>query len=596
MNIRDYLAGGKPLLFDGAMGTWYAVQPGRAEARCETANLRAPQEIAAIHRAYLEAGCKAIRTNTFDLSGDWKTAEEIIRAGCAIARPAAEPFGAFVFADLGPAPQNGPLSPAAHYRRQAEVFLAQGLTCFIAETLPSAEGIPELAQYLKERCPQSFLLVSFAAAPDGVTREGLSGRALFERAAALEGVDGVGFNCVSGPRHLLEFIRGLDLSLLNGKPLSVMPNAGYPTVLGRRVAYRGGADYFAELMADAAQSGASIVGGCCGTTPAHIARAAQALEGLPGRSPSLPAQPRAKAEVRPGLNRLRDKLAAGKRVIAVELDPPADDQADSFMEGVRALRAAGADAVTVADCPVGRPRGDSSLLACKIRRETGAEPLPHLTCRDRNLNATKALLLGLSMEGVHNVLLVTGDPIPTQDRDEVKSVFNFNSRKLTAYVSGLTDHGLSTPFQIFGALNLNAPNFAKQLELAREKEAAGAAGFLTQPVHSPRALDNLARAREALSGYILGGVFPIISHRNALFLNNEVAGVSVPEDIVKRYENLDREAAEALALELSVQTARAMVPYTDGWYLMTPFRRTALITRIMASLQTGGDPGLDPHS
>lgn len=200
------------------------------------------------------------------------------------------------------------------------------------------------------------------------------------------------------------------------------------------------------------------------------------------------------------------------------------------------------------------------------------------------------------MEGVHNVLLVTGDPIPTQDRDEVKSVFNFNSRKLMAYVSGLTDHGLSTPFQIFGALNLNAPNFAKQLELAREKEAAGAAGFLTQPVHSPRALDNLARAREALGGYILGGVFPIVSHRNALFLNNEVAGVSVPEDIVKRYENLDRGAAEALALELSVQTARAMVPYTDGWYLMTPFRRTGLITRIMASLQAGGDPGLDPHS
>ena len=490
-----------------------------------------------------------------------------------------------MFADLGPAPQNGPLSPAAHYRRQAEVFLAQGLTCFIAETLPSAEGIPELAQYLKERCPQSFLLVSFAAAPDGVTREGLSGRALFERAAALDGVDGVGFNCLSGPRHLLEFIRGLDLSCLEGNPLSVMPNAGYPTVLGRRVAYRGGADYFAELMADAAQSGASIVGGCCGTTPAHIARTAQALEGLPGRSHALPARPRAKAEVRPGQNRLRDKLAAGKRVIAVELDPPADDQADSFMEGVRALRAAGADAVTVADCPVGRPRGDSSLLACKIRRETGAEPLPHLTCRDRNLNATKALLLGLSMEGVHNVLLVTGDPIPTQDRDEVKSVFNFNSRKLTAYVSGLTDHGLSTPFQIFGALNLNAPNFAKQLELAREKEAAGAAGFLTQPVHSPRALENLARAREALSGYILGGVFPIVSHRNALFLNNEVAGVSVPEEIVARYEGLDREAAEALALELSVKTARDMAPCTDGWYLMTPFRRVGLVAQIMARLR-----------
>ena len=437
---------------------------------------------------------------------------------------------------------------------------------------------------MKEHCPDAFLLVSFAAAPDGVTREGLSGRALFERSAALEGVDAVGFNCVSGPRHLLEFVRGLDLSVLSGKPLSVMPNAGYPTVLGRRVAYRGGADYFAELMADAAGAGAAILGGCCGTTPQHIAQTAQALKCPPGKPFVLPARPREKAQAQPSPNHLRDKLAAKQRVTAVELDPPADDQVDSFMEGVRALRAAGADAVTVADCPVGRPRADSSLLACKIRRETGVEPLPHLTCRDRNLNATKALLLGLSMEGVHNVLLVTGDPIPTQDRDEVKSVFNFNSRKLIRYVSDLTGHGLSTPFQIFGALNVNAPNFEKQLELAAEKEEAGAAGFLTQPVHSPQALENLARAREALKGYILGGVFPIVSHRNALFLNNEVAGVFVPEDIVRRYEGLDRDAAEALALELSVQTAQAMVPYTDGWYLMTPFRRVSLIAQIMAEL------------
>ena len=585
MNIREYLAQGRPLLFDGAMGTYYAARPGRAEARCELANLHAPEEIAAIHRAYLEAGCRAIRTNTFDLGGDWETAEAIMKAGCRVALDAARPFSAYVFADLGPAPREGGTAPGAFYCRQASLFLDQGLTQFIVETLPADEGIPELARYLKKHCPESFLLVSFAVAPDGVTREGLSGRALLQRAAALEGVDGVGFNCVSGPRHLLEFIRGLDLDLLKGKPLSVMPNAGYPTVLGRRVVYRGGADYFAAQLSDIARSGAVVVGGCCGTTPDHIARAAQALETAERRSLPLPAQPREKARAQPGRNRLREKLASGKRVTAVELDPPADDNVDAFMEGVRALRDAGADAVTVADCPVGRPRADSSLLACKTRRETGVEPLPHLTCRDRNLNATKALLLGLSMEGVHNVLLVTGDPIPTEARDEVKSVFNFNSRKLIRYAAELTDHGLSTPFQIFGALNVNAPSFARQLELAQEKEEAGAAGFLTQPVHSPQALENLALARRTLKGYILGGVFPIVSHRNALFLNNEVAGVSVPEDIVRRYEGLDREEAEELAVELSVRAARDMEPYTDGWYLMTPFRRTALIARIMAALR-----------
>ena len=586
MRIREDLAGGRPLLFDGAMGTYYAARPGGGAERCEQANLDAPEEIAAIHRAYLEAGARAIRTNTFDVGGDWERARRIIEAGCSIALAAAEPFGAHVFADLGPAPQEGPLPPGEHYRCQAEVFLAQGLTHFILETLPGDEGLPELARYLKARCPEAFLLASFAVDPTGVTREGVSGRALLARAAALDEVDGVGFNCVSGPRHLLELVQGLDLSALGGKPLSVMPNAGYPTVLGRRVAYRGGPDYFAARLVDIARWGAALVGGCCGTTPEHIARAAQALEGASRESPALlPAQPRPRREPVPGRNRLREKLEAGRRVIAVELDPPADDQAEAFMEGVRALRDAGADAVTVADCPVGRPRADSCLLACKIRRETGVDPLPHMTCRDRNLNAAKALLLGLSMEGVHNVLLVTGDPIPTQDRDEVKSVFNFNSRKLMGYVGALTGHGLSTPFQIFGALNVNAPNFARQLELAREKEEAGAAGFLTQPVHSPRALENLARAREALSGYILGGVFPIVSHRNALFLNNEVAGVSVPEDVVRRYEGLSREEAEELAAELSVQAARDMEGCTDGWYLMTPFRRVALITRIMGELR-----------
>lgn len=585
MNIRQTLTQGAPLLFDGAMGTYFASRPGQEALRCEAANLSAPEEVAAIHRAYLEAGCRAVRTNTFDVGMDEKAARRIIEAGCRLALEAARPFGAYVFADLGPAPREGPLSPAQAYLRQAEVFLAQGLTHFIAETLPTDEGVPELAQYLKERCPGAFLLVSFAAAPDGITREGLSARALFARTAALDQVDAVGFNCVSGPHHLLELIRRLEPDLLNGKFLSVMPNAGYPTVLGRRVVYQGGPDYFAARLADTARSGAAIVGGCCGTRPEHIARTAEGLKGLFRKPPAFPAQPRDKEDAPPGQNRLRDKLAAGKRVIAVELDPPADDQVDAFMEGVRALRDAGADAVTIADCPVGRPRADSSLLACKIHRETGVEPLPHLTCRDRNLNATKALLLGLSMEGVHNALLVTGDPIPTQDRDEVKSVFNFNSRKLMAYVSGLAGHGLSTPFQMFGALNLNAANFPKQLELAQEKEACGAAGFLTQPVHSPRALENLALARQALKGKILGGVFPIVSHRNALFLNNEVAGVSVPEEIIRLYQGKSREEAEELAVSLSVKAARDMLPYTDGWYLMTPFRRVALIGRIMAEIK-----------
>ncbi|MBQ5787488.1 MAG: methylenetetrahydrofolate reductase, partial [Oscillospiraceae bacterium] len=253
-------------------------------------------------------------------------------------------------------------------------------------------------------------------------------------------------------------------------------------------------------------------------------------------------------------------------------------------EGVWNLSVAGADAVTIADCPIGRPRADSSLLACKIKRDMGIEPLPHMTCRDRNLNATKALLLGLTMEGVHNVLLVTGDPIPTEDRSEVKSVFNFNSRKLASYV-GTLNQTLTTPFRMFGALNVNARNFEIQLRMAKEKEENGISGFLTQPVLSREALENLKLARAELKGKILGGIYPIVSYRNACFLNNEIAGMRVCDEIIALYEGKDREEAEELAVRISTEIAKEITPYTDGIYLMTPFKRVGLITRILQNIR-----------
>ena len=585
MDIRSDLKQGCPLLFDGAMGTYFASLPDRAEERCERACLDHPEEVRAIHRAYLEAGCRAVKTNTFSVGadlaqGDENLAEEIINAACRLAQEEASAFDAYVFADLGPAPEDSTLSPGDNYCRQADWFLDRGIRHFLVETLPSDDGIPELARHLKARCPEAYLIISFAVGPGGTTRYGVSGAELYRRAAALPEVDAVGFNCVSGPHHLLEYIQTLYPV---EKPLSVMPNAGYPTVLGRRTVYHGAPEYFGQKLAQIAQAGAAIVGGCCGTTPAHIAQAKRALESTPALSvPAVPAG--AKERRAPDANTLAEKLSNGRWVIAVELDPPADDNIAPFLDGVRVLRDAGADAITIADCPIGRPRADSSLLACKIHRELGVEPLPHMTCRDRNLNATKALLLGLSMEGVHNVLLVTGDPIPTEDRDEVKSVFNFNSRKLARYVSGLNEQ-LSTPFQIFGALNVNAKNFDMQLKMAREKEGNGVAGFLTQPVLSREALDNLKRAREALNGKILGGIFPIVSYRNACFLNNEIAGMRVCDEIIQLYKDRDRGESEALAAAISARVAREIEPYTDGLYLMTPFRRVELITRIIREIR-----------
>lgn len=280
-------------------------------------------------------------------------------------------------------------------------------------------------------------------------------------------------------------------------------------------------------------------------------------------------------------NELWEKLAAGRRVTAVELDPPVDDTIQPFLDGVRAFQEAGADAITIADSPVGRPRADSSLLACKLKRELGAETLPHMACRDRNEIATKALLLGLSIEGIHNVLLVTGDPVPGERQEEVKSVFNFNSRRLAEYVRGLNETVLRTPFRIFAALDVNAANFANELERAREKERCGVSGFLTQPLLSPQAVENLKLAREGLSGKLLAGIFPVVSEKNARFLNDCVQGVRVCGEIMALYQGKSREEGEALAVEISTQIMAATAPYTDGVYLMTPFQRVGLMTRLI---------------
>ena len=282
-----------------------------------------------------------------------------------------------------------------------------------------------------------------------------------------------------------------------------------------------------------------------------------------------------------------------RKAIAVELDPPEGADLSKFMTGARELRAKDVDIITIADCPVARVRVDSSLMACKLHRELGMSALPHMTCRDRNLNATQALLLGLCAEGIGNVLVVTGDPIPNASRDEVKSVYNFNSRRLIRYIKGLNEAVLPTPFHIFAALNVNARNFRIQLEMAKEKEKNGADAFLTQPVLSEQAVENLKLARETLEGKLLGGIMPVVSQRNALFMNSEISGISVAPEIIARYENADRARGEELAVEIS----RRICPSDRGLggraiTLMTPFSRTGLIRRDPGPLP-GGRTGLN---
>lgn len=582
MDIRTYLKG-QTLLFDGAMGTYYAHRHPHGEARCERANLTAPEDIAAIHRAYIEAGSAAIKTNTFGVNRAAFPEDEaaaLLRAGFAIAAGAAGE--AFVFADIGPAELPDEAACAAEYRWLAERFLALGAKHFLFETNGTDAGLHDAAAFIKKAEPEAFILVSFAAQPDGFTRAGLRAKELIRRAVSCADIDAVGLNCVSGARHMVEL--AAELGDMGGKCFSAMPNAGYPTVRGSRTYYDGDPAYFAMQLAALRDRGARILGGCCGTEPAHIAAARAELSKGAAGAPLYPAQtadPKTALPDEPE-NRFWQALCdPAVKPFAVELDSPANADVTRFMDGARELQAAGASIITIADCPIARARMDSSLMACKLRRELGMDALPHMTCRDRNLNATQALLLGLSAEGIRNVLIVTGDPIPSASRDEVKSVYNFNSRKLIKYVDGLNESMLSAPFHIFGALNVNVRNFRMQLSLAQQKEENGCVGFLTQPVLTEQALENLILARKTLKGKILGGIIPVVSQKNALFMNSEIAGITVSEKIVAAYEGADRERGEALAVDISAAVAKAIAPYVDGYYLMTPFGRTRLMARIM---------------
>ena len=559
---------------------------------CEQANLTDPAGVLAVHREYLAAGADAVKTNTFSLprlatahAPGW---EQLAQAGWQLAVQAAEETGAAVFADLGPAPDTEAVPAGQVYTAVAKQFTALGARNFLFETLSSDAGLLDAVGAIKAEVPDAFVLVSFAVLPDGYTREGMYCKDLARRMQESGIVDAVGLNCVSAPGAMRTLAKQLGGTL----PLSVMPNAGYPVVTRTQVKYQGRPEYFArELGRLAAEGTVQILGGCCGTTPAHIAALRAELDSLPVVEKTTPTEEfsTVKEQTVENEDAFLRKLNAGEKVIAIELDSPRNADLTGYLEGAKKLQAAGADLLTIADCPIAQARMDSSLVACRVHRELGLCTLPHMTCRDRNLNATKALLLGLYAEGVREVLAITGDPIPTAERDEVKNVYQFNSRKLAQYIVSLAGEGreMPGPMTVFGALNLNARNFDVELRRAKEKLENGMSGFLTQPVLSAQAVENLKKSRETLGAdaKILAGIMPVVSQRNAIFMENEINGIHVEDWIIEKFAGLDRAQGEELGLAISLEMAKAALPYADGLYLMTPFNRVALMERLIGRLK-----------
>ncbi|MCC0694751.1 MULTISPECIES: bifunctional homocysteine S-methyltransferase/methylenetetrahydrofolate reductase [unclassified Clostridioides] len=585
MNINEYIKD-SVLVFDGAMGTYYS-KLKNSPFNCEIANINDASTILSIHEEYIKAGCMAIKTNTFAanetlLECDFKTVKDIIKSGYEIALEATRNTDVFIFADIGPIPALNDRNLLPDYKKIVDVFLEIGATNFLFETFSSDEYLPEISSYIKEKQPNAFILTEFAVNPEGFTRLGKSGTNIFKSISKDKNIDALGFNCISGPHHLLHFIKTLDI---NDNIVSIMPNAGYPTIINNRTFFEDNSDYFSEQMLEILNQGVQILGGCCGTTPEFIKKTVEIINSLYKGNVTIKNDISPKEKIKSvAKNELLEKIDGGKKIIAVELDPPIDTDIEFFMNSAEKLKNYGVDAITIADCPIARARVDSSLLACKIKRKLDITPIPHMTCRDRNINATKALLLGLNIENINNVLVVTGDPIPSAERDEIKAMFSFNSSILANYIKTLNKDTFNTPFNIFGALNINATNFDSQLKHAKIKIENGVTMFLTQPVLTEQALLNLKKAKEILPAKILGGIIPVVSYKNACFMNNEISGITVSQDIIDMYKDASKEQSTKLAINISTQIAKEIEPYVDGYYIITPFKRIDIVCDILAGI------------
>lgn len=605
MKIKDFLQE-NILLMDGAMGTYYQQLQENKENVAELANLLEPNTILKIHREYLEAGADIIRTNTFAVSSislpkiSKTVREDLLRRGCRIARQAVEEEKkrtgreCFVAADIGPVSIAGERDAEgilSEYYRMCDVFLEEGMDIFWLETFSSMEFIPEILAYIKEKKAEAFCSVSFCINKNGFTTAGQKAeRLLFTKDLTL--ADAIGFNCGIGSVHLKSVLSSLKLP----KEVFVLaaPNAGYAETFSSRAAFLNSASYFGDNMAQIAEFGVDIVGGCCGTMPSFIREmrkkiSAKRVVERVSREEYKKAECIEKeikqntGQYEEKKNVLKDKLLRGEKVIAVELDPPYNADGKKLLDCAKTLADYPVDVLTFADSPMGRSRADSTLTALHISSRTGIQVVPHICCRDRNVIAMRSLLLGAHMNGLRNLLIVTGDPVPGDDRKNVTGVFDYNSIRFMNYVTEMNAELFPEDGFFFGgALNYNYPNREKVAERMEKKMAEGCSFFLTQPIFSDEDVERIKWLKNRTGAKILAGILPPVSLRNASFIRNEMAGMNVPDEIMARYrDDMSREEGEAVGAAIAKELMQKLAPFVEGYYFMLPFNRVSLMGRIL---------------
>ncbi|HET9346736.1 MAG TPA: bifunctional homocysteine S-methyltransferase/methylenetetrahydrofolate reductase [Candidatus Limnocylindrales bacterium] len=622
--LRERIAAG-PLLADGAMGTLLFAS-GVPQRACldELATTR-PQLVGSIHRAYLEAGADLIETATFGanrvrlavfgLAGD---THRFNRAAARVARDARDVAGrdALVAGSIGPL--GAPTRDLLHldearireaFREQIDGLLEGGVDLLILETFVDLRHLLIAADEVRRATADLPIIAQLTFGEELELADGSSPVAAAAALAAAP-VDIVGVNCGAGPHACLEAVEAMGPPPDGGPARSILPNAGLPQRIEGQFVYAAGPDYFGAMVPRMLAAGARLVGGCCGTTPGHIAAMRAAIDAAPSGGASMgtsavaagPASmaakrgptfvtttptpsPDGRAEPPPPTPLLA-KLAAGRYVVSVEIDPPRSIRIDRTIEAAGLLRDAGVDLVNISDSAMARVRMGAMAVAFGIQHDLDLECLVHFTTRDRNLMAIESELLGAHALGVRNILALTGDPPRIGDYPAGSGVWDVDSIGLVEVLARLnrgedqagSPIGQPAGFTIACALDPTAADAATEWDRLERKLAAGAHLIMTQPLYSAGQVEAMlaeARLRFGAGGFpvpLLLGVLPLQSARHAEFLHNEVPGITIPDGARAAMHEAGDRGAE-VGLEQSLTLLEAVGDAVSGTYIMPSFGR-----------------------
>ena len=607
----------RPLLSDGAMGTVLNQRNISFEDCFDNLNITRPALVAEVHRAYIEAGSQIIQTNTYGANryklarfGLEQKVAEINQAGVELARRVilASFTDVLVAGDVGPlgvrlAPF-GRVQPEEAYqvfKEQIAALLDAKVDLIIIETMTDLYEIHEAIKACKDLDPAIPVIASMTYTRDDRTLLGDS-PAKVARKLKEYGAGVIGVNCSGGPSQILRVLKQMHNAVPDGR-FSAMPNAGWPEQMSGRIMYPASPDYFSDYALAFWESGAKIIGGCCGTTPEHIAVMRKAVDSadIKDYQNGLTQTIVEVEETAPALQptQLAQKLARKEFVFAVEMDPPRGLTTNKLIAGASLLAEAGADVINVADSPMARMRMSPWAVCALIQKQVGIETVLHFPTRGRNLLRVQGDLLAAHALGVRNVFVIMGDPTAIGDYPDAMDNYDLVPSGLIKMVKqrfnvGIdhagADIGQPTTFFVGCALNLNPASFEEEVKNLQRKLKAGADFCMTQPLFDPALLQAFLDHYNALYGEfpvpLIAGILPLVNYRHAEFLHHEVPGIDVPDFIRDQMQRSGENSAQT-GIQIAVELIQKIKPLIAGVYLMPAFSRYDSVAEIIETVSKG---------